>query len=613
MPAFSRLISRRTLTASAGLGLVVVAAGLYSSASPSVYSDDSVPFQVPAPHLAPPTRKDQISKLADTKFDILIIGAGATGAGIALDAATRGLKVALVERDDFACGTSSRSTKLVHGGVRYLEKAFWNLDYDQYKLVKEALAERATFLKIAPHLSFPLPIMIPIYQWWQVPYFWAGTKMYDLIAGKENMASSYFMGRSRTVDAFPLVRSENLKGALVYYDGSHNDSRMNAAVALTAVEQGAVVVNHLEVTELTKAADGAVTGAIAKDTLGSAGTVSISATAVVNATGPFSDGIRKLDSPQASDIVLPASGVHVVLPSYLCPSDIGMIDPQTSDGRVCFFLPWQGSTLAGTTDAPAAIAKDPMPTEEEIGWILREIHHHLSPEVQVRREDVLAAWSGLRPLVRDPRAKDTQNVVRNHLVSVSDSGLVTVAGGKWTTYREMAEDAVTTCVAQFGLKPTGPCVTRTIPVVGAAGYRPLLYMHLAQLYDLPADIAKHLASNYGDRSFDLLSLASRSRPTRLAAEYPFIDTEVVYAVRHEYALTAVDVLARRTRLAFLNAAAAQAALPKVIDIMGSELSWSHERKNEEWQASVAYLRSMGLTADKAALSRKEVEKLAPAL
>ncbi|KAK7205450.1 mitochondrial glycerol-3-phosphate dehydrogenase [Myxozyma melibiosi] len=610
----SRLLKRSLVAGSA------VAAGTFLVSTTDILTPvhaatakDLPPLTVPAPHAPPPTRESMIKRLQSEEFDIVIIGGGATGAGAALDAATRGLKVALVERDDFACGTSSRSTKLVHGGVRYLEKAFWNLDYGQYKLVKEALAERSNFIKIAPHLSFALPIMIPVYTWWQIPYFYVGTKMYDLVAGSQNLAPSYFMFRKTTLETFPQLKHDNLKGALVYYDGSHNDSRMNTALALTAIEKGAVVVNHMEVTELTKDSNGRVNGIVAKDTdLGHSETVTVKAKGVVNATGPFSDAIRKLDAPMTSDIVAPSSGVHVVLPNFYCPKNMGLIDPQTSDGRVIFLLPWQGNVLAGTTDAPTTVSKDPIPTEEEIGWILNELKNYMSADLPVRREDVLAAWCGIRPLVRDPRAKNTESLVRNHLITVSDSGLLTVAGGKWTTYREMAEDTINECIQVFDLKPTSPCQTKHVPLVGAAGYRPLLYMQLAQHYGLETEIAQHLASNYGDRAFDVLALCSETghrwpaKGVRLANYYPFVDGEVRYAVRNELARTVEDVVSRRMRLAFLNSKAALESLPVVIDIMAEELKWSEERKQEEWDSSVKYLFSMGLPSDKV-WTRAEIE------
>jgi glycerol-3-phosphate dehydrogenase len=550
-------------------------------------------------------------------YDLLIIGAGATGAGIALDAATRGLKVAVVERDDFSAGTSSKSTKLVHGGVRYLEKAVWELDYNQYKLVKEALRERKYFLDTAPHLSMWLPIMLPLDKWWKAPYYWAGTKCYDLLAGSEGIESSYFLTRSKALDAFPMLKKTNLVGALVYYDGAHNDSRMNVSLAMTAALYGGTVVNHVEVTSLEKDSNGKLCGARVKDLIQEkngkkADEFVIRAKGVINATGPFTDSIRIMDDQNVKEIVAPSSGVHVVLPGYYSPQKMGLIDPKTSDGRVIFFLPWQGNTIAGTTDAPTTISQNPVAGEDEIDWILSEIRHYLSPDINVRRGDVLAAWSGIRPLVKDPNAKNTESLVRNHLINVSDSGLLTCAGGKWTTYRQMAEEAVDEAISQFklqtkpypnapdvsgtemvddGARLDGTCQTHQVKLIGAHGFSKTLFINLIQHFGVETDVAKHLTESYGDRAWTVAALSVPTekrfpvRGERISPLYPFIDGEVRYAVRHEYAQTAVDVLARRTRLAFLNAQAALEALPKVIDIMAGELKWDKQRKEVEWHDS----------------------------
>ncbi|KAA8571411.1 hypothetical protein EYC84_001414 [Monilinia fructicola] len=564
-----------------------------------------------APSTATPQNEDDV-------YDLLVIGAGATGAGVALDAATRGLKVAVVERDDFSSGTSSKSTKLVHGGVRYLEKAVWELDYNQYALVKEALRERKYFLDTAPHLSSWLPIMLPLDKWWKAPYYWAGVRLWML---------------------FPMLKKDNLVGALVYYDGAHNDSRMNVSLAMTAALYGSTVVNHLEVTGLEKDANGKLCGATVRDLLEekdgkTSKEFKIRARGVINATGPFCDSIRKMDDQGVKEIVAPSSGVHVILPGYYSPQKMGLIDPKTSDGRVIFFLPWQGNTIAGTTDSPTKISYNPVASEEEIDWILSEIRRYLAPDINVRRGDVLAAWSGIRPLVKDPNAKNTESLVRNHLINISPSGLLTCAGGKWTTYRQMAEECVDEAISEFKLqtKPVrnapdvsgtqlhddgahlnGSCQTHQVKLVGAHGFSKTLFINLIQHFGLETDVAKHLTENYGDRAWTVASLSSPTeqrfpvRGEKISPLYPFIDGEVRYAVRHEYAQTAVDVLARRTRLAFLNAQAALEATPRVIDIMAGELGWSSKRKETEWTDTVKFLESMGLPKSKLSATRKEVE------
>ncbi|XP_075993579.1 glycerol-3-phosphate dehydrogenase, mitochondrial [Genypterus blacodes] len=545
-----------------------------------------------------PTRKAQLAALKDTEeFDVLIVGGGATGAGCALDAVTRNLKTALVERSDFSSGTSSRSTKLIHGGVRYLQKAILQLDYEQYMMVKEALYERANLLEIAPHLASPLPIMLPVYKWWQLPYYWAGIKMYDVVAGIQCLKSSYVLSKTKALELFPMLKKDKLVGAIVYYDGQHNDARVNTAIALTAVRYGAAVANYTEVIHLLKRSDPVsgvekVCGAHCRDVM-TGQEFDVKAKCVINATGPFTDSLRKMDNQKTENICQPSAGVHIVIPGYYSPDNMGLLDPATSDGRVIFFLPWQNMTIAGTTDTPTNVTAHPIPREEDINFILREVRNYLSPDVVVRRGDVLAAWSGIRPLVTDPNSKDTQSICRNHIVSISDSGLVTIAGGKWTTYRSMAEETLDAAVKSHSLT-ANPCKTMGLKLEGAKGWTPTAYIRLVQDYGLEKEVAQHLASTYGGRAFDVAKLAQvtgRRWPIvgkRLVSEFPYIESEVLYAIK-EYACTAIDVIARRTRLGFLNVQAADEALPRIVQIMGKELNWNQERQTAELEAARKFL------------------------
>jgi glycerol-3-phosphate dehydrogenase len=417
---------------------------------------------------------------------------------------------------------------------------------------------------------------------------------------------------------------------------------MNVSLAMTAALYGSTVVNHMQVTGLTKDASGKLNGARVKDVIPGkngeeAEEFTIRARGIINATGPFTDSIRKMDEPDVKEIVAPSSGVHVILPGYYSPSNMGLIDPSTSDGRVIFFLPWQGNTIAGTTDQPTEITTQPEPSEKDINWILSEVRGYLAPDINVERSDVLAAWSGIRPLVRDPKVKSSEALVRNHLISVSSSGLLTCAGGKWTTYRQMAEEAVDEAINVFGLKPRhvsqvpdisgvggsglvadgavldGSCQTHQVRLIGAHGYSKTLFINLIQHFGLETDVAQHLTQSYGDRAWQVAALSSPTnarfpvRGRRISTLYPFIDGEIRYAIRHEYAQTAVDVIARRTRLAFLNAEAALEALPNIIDLMGEELNWNNHRKDFEWKESVSFLSSMGLPKSFLGLSRAQVE------
>lgn len=548
-----------------------------------------------------PSRSEQVKTLqSGEEFDVLIIGGGATGAGCALDAVTRGLKTAMVEADDFASGTSSKSTKLIHGGVRYLQNAIMGLDIEQYRMVKEALHERASMLRSAPHLTRPLPIMLPVYTWWQIPYFWVGIKAYDLVAGDRNVKTSYYLSREDALELFPMLRGDKLCGAIVYYDGQQDDARMCLAVSLTAARHGAAISNHVEVLELLKKKDpesgkDVLCGAKVRDNI-SKKEWTIKAKCIINATGPFTDSIRKMDNPTVKTICCPSSGVHIVLPGYYSPQQMGLLDPATSDGRVIFFLPWLNGTIAGTTDAPCEVTRSPMPSEDEIQFILSEIKNYLNKDVDVRRGDVLSAWSGIRPLVQDPNKGDTKSLARNHIVHVSESKLITIAGGKWTTFRAMAEHTIDAAIKACKLEPERECVTDGLWIEGAQGWTPTMYIRLVQDLGLEVEVAKHLAISYGDRAFAVAKMAALTGKRwpiigkKLHPEFPYIDAEVRYGIR-EYACTLVDMVARRLRLSFLNVQAASEALPMVADIMAEELKWSKEEKERQIKACEHFLQT----------------------
>ncbi|UJR08406.1 hypothetical protein I4U23_012676 [Adineta vaga] len=556
-----------------------------------------------------PTREAQIEIMSkEPEYDIVVIGGGATGCGVAVDAASR---VALVEKYDFSSGTSSRSTKLIHGGVRYLQKAIMQFDREQYHMVKEALYERGNLLKIAPHLSYPLPIMLPVYKWYLLPYYYAGIKAYDFVSGRQLLRWSYLISKRKALELFPMLKKEKLVGAIVYYDGQHNDARMNIALAFTAARMGANVANHCVVTDLIhediRIENGQGQPEMKKVIRGvkcfdqyQKRAFTIRTKCVVNATGPYTDAIRQLDDPSLPKICQPSAGVHVVLPDYYSPTNMGLLDPNTSDGRVIFFLPWQKHTMAGTTDTPCGVTDDPSPSNDDVDFILGEVKNYLSSDVQVRRGDILSAWSGIRPLVLNPNKKDTQSIARNHIIHVSDSGLVTIGGGKWTTYRQMAEETVDHCIQSAKLKAKNGCVTKGLVLYGGEKWTPTSYIRLVQDYGLDTEVAIHLSHTYGDQASkvaDLSSLTGKRWPVigkRIHREFPYIEAEISFAI-NEYARTAVDVLARRTRLSFLNVIAAEEALPQIIQIMAKELQWSEQKQKEEIDgAKIFLLREMGL-------------------
>ncbi|XVE68816.1 hypothetical protein DITRI_Ditri09bG0100300 [Diplodiscus trichospermus] len=439
----------RRLAAATTAAVAVTACGGAILLNASVSSSDrgggpaleSVRRMISDPSAVVPSRAVQESALIGASsanpLDILVVGGGATGCGVALDAATRGLRVGLVEREDFSSGTSSRSTKLIHGGVRYLEKAVFNLDYGQLKLVFHALEERKQVIENAPHLCHALPCMTPCFDWFEVGYYWIGLKMYDLVAGRRLLHLSRYYSAQESVELFPTLarkgKDKSLRGTVVYYDGQMNDSRLNVGLACTAALAGAAVLNHAEVISFLKDEDTQrIIGARIRDNL-SGQEFDTYAKVVVNAAGPFCDSLRKMANKDAQSMICPSSGVHIVLPDYYSPEGMGLIVPKTKDGRVVFMLPWLGRTVAGTTDSKTPITPLPEPHEDEIQFILDAICDYLN--VKVRRTDVLSAWSGIRPLAVDPKAKNTESISRDHVVSDDYPGLVTITGGKWTTYR----------------------------------------------------------------------------------------------------------------------------------------------------------------------------------
>lgn len=637
---FSRILqSKITKTALAGtgvLGSAVIYLDFIRSPNHPNLSNSYLPLIKDIP--APPSRDELLKNVEDTKkFDLLIIGGGATGTGTAVDAATRGLNVCLLERNDFASGTSSKSTKMAHGGVRYLEKAIFQLSKAQLDLVIEALNERGNMMRTAPHLCSILPIMIPVYKWWQIPYFFMGCKMYDWFAGHQGLRGSTVFSKETTSAIAPMIDDANLKAACVYHDGSFNDSRMNATLAFTAIENGATVLNYMEVNQLLKDKEDKVYGVLATD-LETGKQYNINATSTVNATGPLVDKVLEMDkdpqglppqTPKPPKMIVPSSGVHIVLPEYYGPQNMGLLDPSTSDGRVMFFLPWQGKVLCGTTDTPVKeVPYNPVPLEDEIQDILKELQKYVV--FPVDREDVLSAWSGIRPLARNPdhvpdnaKSGSTQGLVRSHLVYTSSTGLITISGGKWTTYREMAEETVDTVLKNFKFdKPIKPCQTNDILLVGGTDYSKNYSARLIHEYRIPLKLAKHLSHNYGSRAAPILELYRQSDynklPITLAAtksfnpsdtkvtddntlsyqnfDEPFTIAELKYSLKHEYIRTPIDFLARRTRLAFLNARQALYAVDGVVEIMRNEFNWDNDTTERMRTEAKDFIGTMGINS-----------------
>jgi glycerol-3-phosphate dehydrogenase len=496
-------------------------------------------------------------------WDMVIVGGGATGVGIAVDAASRGYDVLLLEQHDFGKGTSSRSTKLVHGGVRYLEQG-------NIALVMEALKERGLLRQNAPHLVGNLAFVVPNYDWWEAPFYGLGLKVYNALAGKYGFGTSEILTRDETLQRLPTIKTEGLRGGVVYYDGQFDDARLLVNLAQTAAEQGAVLLNYLQVIGITKGDDGFVDGVVARDEE-SGREWTIGAKVVINATGPFSDNVRRMAEPDAPKLIAPSQGIHLVFNQSFLPTDSAIMVPHTSDGRVMFAIPWHGHTLVGTTDtAIETPTVEPRPFEQEIAFILETAGQYLHKAPT--RDDVLSVFVGIRPLVKSGDSKLTAALSRDHTIHIDASGVLTTTGGKWTTYRNMAEHTVDQA-ADLARLPERPCVTRTLNI---HGFHPNADRFGALRF-------------YGADAPAILDLA-RATPEwaePLHPALPYTAAEVVWAVRHEMARTVEDVLARRTRALFLNAHAAESMAPAVSRLMGAELEWDATRVARETDAFLA--------------------------
>jgi len=530
-----------------------------------------------------PLERSDLIKAAEDRFDLIIIGGGAVGAGILLEAQSRGLRTLLVEKHDFGAQTSSRSTKLAHGGVRYLQAAVTRLDRGQWALVREALRERAVFFRIAPHLARELELIVPAYRPVDLPYLYAGLRLYDLLAGRHRLGQAKKLTPKEARSKVPTLKTEDLVGAVAFKDGQFDDARMNLALVLTATGLGGVALNHASARYLIKE-NGRVVGVGIKDEL-TGDVIAARAPMVVNAAGPFVDEIRRLDDESAPPLLATSSGVHIVLPGHFIPENSGLLLTRTEDRRVVFILPWRGYTLVGTTDRPAPPSDHPLPTPEEVDYLLRHAARVLSPAPT--RDDVLSAWSGIRPLVAGEKKAPTARLLREHVIVESESGLVTVAGGKWTTYRKIAEDVVNYLdrTRSLGLPPSK---TKELPLIGAEGYSEALLSELEKLTE--PETARHLLSTYGALAERVLEFArQKGELAKLLPGHPHLLGEVRWAARFELAETPLDFLLVRSRLAYSDQRAALEALPAVVRVMAEEKGWSPREAKAQEEAARRWL------------------------
>jgi len=489
----------------------------------------------------------------ESVWDVIVIGGGATGLGAAIEAAARGYSTLLLEQADFAKGTSSRSTKLAHGGVRYLQQG-------DVSLVIEALGERGLMMQNAPHLVHNQAFVIPTYDWWGGPFYTVGMKVYDVLAGKLGLGPSKSLTKEETIEKIPTVEQEGLRGGVVYFDGQFDDARLAVNLAQTCAEVGGTLLNYMKVTNLLKTSE-MVSGVVAED-LETGKSHQIGGRVVINATGVFVDHVIRMDEPEAQDIIQPSQGVHIVLDKKFLPGDSAIMVPKTDDGRVLFAVPWNDKVVVGTTDTPIdKVSLEPRALEEEVQFILNHAAQYLTEDPT--REDVLSVFAGLRPLVKTTGGKSTSQISRSHSIIVSVSGLLTITGGKWTTYRKMGQDAVDKAALIAGLEDR-ESKTKDLRIRGWLKYidpvNPLWF--------------------YGSDAIAIRMLVDRQPELgeTIHPDLPIIKAQVVWAAEHEMARTVEDFLARRTRCLLLNARASQEMAPIVAALLAKSL-----RKSESWQ------------------------------
>ncbi|VAX24256.1 Glycerol-3-phosphate dehydrogenase [hydrothermal vent metagenome] len=487
----------------------------------------------------------------DKIWDVIIIGGGATGLGTAVDAASRGFETLLVEQVDFAKGTSSRSTKLVHGGVRYLAQG-------DLSLVFEALHERGLLFRNAPHLVRNQKFIIPIYEWWEGPFYNIGMKVYDGMAGKLGIGPSEKISKDETLKAIPNLDEKGLLGGVIYYDGQFDDSRLAVNLAQTAIENGAVVLNYAKAVDFTKGNYDLLEGMVFED-MESGKRHTVKGRTLINAAGVFADDVTKLDDPSARPMIQPSQGVHIVLDNSFLQGDSAIMIPNTSDGRVLFAVPWHGKVIVGTTDTPVQThSLEPRALDEEIEFLISTSSKYLKKDPS--RKDILSIFAGLRPLAAPDGDKETKEISRKHVITVSRSGLITVTGGKWTTYRRMAEDVVDKAILVGALEEK-ECVTKHMAIHG---------------YVKNIDFSEPLYYYGAEKGkINELIVADKNLVEKIHPKLPYLKAEVVWAVRNEMARTVEDFLARRVRALFLDARASIEAAPFIAELIANELKYDN--------------------------------------
>jgi glycerol-3-phosphate dehydrogenase len=525
------------------------------------------------------SRAVEQSNIAGKSFDVCVIGGGATGAGCALDAQLRGLNTVLLEAGDFAGATSSTATKIIHGGVRYLEEAIKDFDPKEYHVVVRALHERVRMLDNAPHLTRKLEFLVPSFHWLDVAYLDIGLKIYDWLAGSARISPSKFVSREETLRRMPQLNREGLLGSVEYSDGQFDDARYNLALVHTFTEAGGRALNHCQVKEFQRDSAGRLSGVVAEDQI-TGRQFNAASRAIVNATGPVSDLVRQMASPSVNKRMRLSKGSHILFPLDLFPTDDAMLIPKTEAGSVLFAVPWGGRLLVGTTEREVAPGDDLFVTEEEVTYMLRQLNKYLEKPLQP--VDIVAGIAGARPLVSAGNGESTEKIARDDVIEIDPkSGLISIMGGKWTTHRAMAEDTIDALQKALGLE-VSESPTRARVLHGGEGFTSDLWEKLERAYPLSKETAQHLSAKFGTAAWNLVELA-RANPGLARPLFPGsaqIQAEVVHAVRDELAVTVEDVISRRIGLQYYSWRDAIKAAPVVGSLMAHELQWSSVQEHE---------------------------------
>ena len=511
-------------------------------------------------------------------FDVCIIGGGTTGAGCALDAALRGLKVILIEKEDFSSATSSKSTKLIHGGVRYLEQAVKKLSMEQFKMVKKGLNERKTLLKLAPHLTRPLALVTPVKNNFAGLYYFIGLKAYDMMSGKQTLGASKWLNKKQAFQKIPTLKKD-FASAIMYYDGQLDDQRYGLALVQTACKHGAIVLNHIRADSFQKNEKGEIDALEATDML-SGNSIIIKAKSYINATGPFSDHIRLMANAALTPRVRVSKGVHIILPKEVMPSEEALLIPETADGRLVFVIPYQGQLLVGTTEDEATATDEEFgPSEKEINYILHYVNQYLEGNIQLNQ--VKAGFGGLRPLIQANPDSSTKELVRDHIIETDNgSKLISILGGKWTTYRLMAKDTIDTCEKQ--LKGSiSVCTTQNAVLVGGEDFSTRLKSAITAIINWPEDIVDHLLHKFGTKSVAIAQIGRKDEKSsaRIIPTGPFTFAELQYVLDNEMACTVKDVVSRRFGAGLYDWKQTLELIPLVGKEMTAYYSWDEGQQN----------------------------------